>query len=163
MRLSSAGVTAGIDLMLHIVAGMTSPACAVAVARDLVVYLRRGGADPQLSPWLEGRNHIHPAVHRAQDAVIADPRRPWTLDDLADVAASSPRHLSRLFNEHAAMSITDYINRARIALAGDIMAGSRLDMEGVAERAGFSSARQFRRAWRRLHDAPPSRMRGSLD
>ena len=163
MRLSSAGVTAGIDLMLHIVAGMTSPACAVAVARDLVVYLRRGGADPQLSPWLEGRNHIHPAVHRAQDAVIADPRRPWTLDDLADVAASSPRHLSRLFNEHAAMSITDYVNRARVALAGDIMAGSRLDMESVAERAGFSSARQFRRAWRRLHDAPPSQMRGSLD
>ncbi len=160
MRLSSAGVTAGIDLMLHIVAGMTSPACAVAIARDLVVYLRRAGADPQLSPWLEGRNHIHPAVHRAQDAVTADPRRAWTLEDLADVAAASPRHLSRLFNEHAAMSITDYLNRARIALAGDIMANTRLDMESVAERAGFSSARQFRRAWRRLHDAPPSRMRG---
>jgi transcriptional regulator GlxA family with amidase domain len=158
-RLSSAGVTAGIDLMLHLVARKTSPACAVAVARQLVVYLRRGGADPQLSPWLEGRNHIHPAVHRAQDAVAADPRRAWTLEDLADIAAASPRHLSRLFNEHAAMSITDYVNRARITLAGDIMAGSRLDMESVAERAGFSSARQFRRAWRRLHDAPPSRMR----
>ena len=158
--LSSAGVTAGVDLMLYLVAQKTSPACAVAIARQLVVYLRRGGADPQLSPWLEGRNHIHPAVHRAQDAVVADPRRSWTLEDLADVAAASPRHLSRLFNEHAAMSITDYVNRARIALAGDIMAGSRLDMESVAERAGFSSTRQFRRAWRRLHDAPPSRMRG---
>jgi len=159
-RLSSAGVTAGVDLMLHLVAREAGPACAVAVARQLVVYLRRGGADPQLSPWLEGRNHIHPAVHRAQDAVVADPTRGWTLEDLADLAAASPRHLSRLFNEHAAMSITDYVNRARIALAGDIMAGSRLDMESVAERAGFSSARQFRRAWRRLHDAPPSRMRG---
>ncbi|WP_448151354.1 GlxA family transcriptional regulator [Labrys miyagiensis] len=159
-RLSSAGVTAGVDLMLHLVAREAGPACAVAVARQLVVYLRRGGADPQLSPWLEGRNHIHPAVHRAQDAVVADPTRGWTLEDLADLAAASPRHLSRLFNEHAAMSITDYVNRARIALAGDIMTGSRLDMESVAERAGFSSARQFRRAWRRLHDAPPSRMRG---
>ncbi|GLS23080.1 transcriptional regulator [Labrys miyagiensis] len=158
-RLSSAGVTAGVDLMLHLVARKTSPACAVAIARQLVVYLRRGGADPQLSPWLEGRNHIHPAVHRAQDAVVADPRRAWTLEDLADIAAASPRHLSRLFNEHASMSITDYVNRARITLAGDIMAGSRLDMESVAERAGFSSARQFRRAWRRLHDTPPSRMR----
>jgi transcriptional regulator GlxA family with amidase domain len=158
-RFSSAGVTAGVDLMLHLVAQKAGPACAVAIARQLVVYLRRTGADPQLSPWLEGRNHIHPAVHRAQDAVVADPRRAWTLEDLADIAAVSPRHLSRLFNEHAAMSITDYLNRARIALAGDIMAGSRLDMESVAERAGFSSARQFRRAWRRLHDAPPSQMR----
>lgn len=159
MRLSSAGVTAGIDLMLHIVAGMAGPACAVAVARDLVVYLRRAGADPQLSPWLEGRNHIHPAVHRAQDAIVADPQHAWTLDELAGVAAASPRHLSRLFNEHAAMSLTDYVNRARIALAQEMLAGSRLDMESVAERSGFSSARQFRRAWRRLHDAPPSRMR----
>ena len=158
-RLSSAGVTAGIDLMLHIVAQMAGPACAVAVARNLVVYLRRGGADPQLSPWLEGRNHIHPAVHRAQDAVIADPRRPWTLEDLAGIAAASPRHLSRLFNEHAAMSVTDYVNRARVALARDMLAGSRLDMESVAELAGFSSARHFRRVWRQLHDMPPSRAR----
>ena len=159
-RCSIAGVTAGIDLMLHLVAQLCSAAVALAVARHLVVYLRRSGSDPQLSPWLEGRNHIHPAVHRAQDAITADPSRMWTLAALARIANTSPRHLSRLFNEHAAMSITDYINRARIALAGDIMAGSRLDMESVAERAGFSSARQFRRAWRRLHDAPPSRMRG---
>lgn len=158
-RLSSAGVTAGIDLMLHVVAGMLGPGCAVAVARNLVVYLRRGGADPQLSPWLEGRNHIHPAVHRVQDAIVADPRRTWTLTELAGLAATSPRHLSRLFNDHAAMGISDYVNRARIALAQEMLTATRLDMENVAERSGFSSARQLRRAWRRLHDAPPSRMR----
>ena len=44
--------------------------------------------------------------------------------------------------------------------ARDLLAGSRLDMETVAERAGFGSTRQLRRAWGRIHDAPPSRMRG---
>jgi transcriptional regulator GlxA family with amidase domain len=158
-RLTSAGISAGIDLMLHLLAQMAGHACALAVARYLVVYLRRGGADPQLSPWLEGRNHIHPAVHRAQDAVAADPTRDWSVNALAAVAAASPRSLSRLFNEYAGMSVSDYVNRMRVALARELLTGSRLDMETVAERAGFASTRQFRRAWSRLHDSPPSRTR----
>ncbi|RCW23228.1 AraC family transcriptional regulator with amidase-like domain [Ciceribacter lividus] len=158
-RLTSAGITAGIDLMLHIVAKEAGHATALAVARYLVVYLRRGGADPQISPWLEGRNHIHPAIHRAQDAVATDPARDWSVDELARVAATSPRNLSRLFNEHTGMSVSDYVNRMRIALAHELVVGTRLDMESVAERAGFASTRQFRRAWNRLHSAPPSRAR----
>lgn len=160
-RMTSAGVTAGVDLILAIVAQEAGHAIALTVARKLVVYLRRTGADPQLSPWLEGRNHLHPAIHRVQDAVGADPARPWTLPALADVAATSPRHLSRLFNEHAAMSVTDYVNRMRVALARQLVVGSTLDMERVAERSGFSSARQFRRAWGRVYAVPPARLRGA--
>ncbi|MGE7136405.1 GlxA family transcriptional regulator [Luteibacter sp. NPDC031894] len=161
-RLTSAGITAGIDLMLHVVAGLAGPAIALAVARYLVIYLRRAGGDPQISPWLEGRNHLHAAIHRAQDAVTADPAHDWTVTSLARVAASSPRNLSRLFNEHAGMSVTDYVNRMRVALARELLTGSRLDVEAVAERAGFGSARQWRRAWSRWNEFPPSRMRTSV-
>ncbi|KAB0677569.1 GlxA family transcriptional regulator [Aureimonas leprariae] len=162
-RLTSAGITSGVDLMLHLVAKEAGHAAALAVARFLVVYLRRAGSDPQLSPWLEGRNHLHPAVHRAQDAVAADPARPWSLEALARTAATSPRNLSRLFNEHAEMSVTDYVNRMRVALAHELVANSRLDLEHVASRAGFGSTRQLRRAWRRFHASPPSSMRGASD
>ncbi|MEZ2410382.1 GlxA family transcriptional regulator [Bosea sp. RCC_152_1] len=158
-RLTSAGITSGIDLMLYIVAREVGHATALSVARYLVVYLRRGGSDPQLSPWLEGRNHIHPAIHRAQDLVAAEPARDWSVAQLASAAGASPRNLSRLFNEHAQMSVTEYVNRIRIALARELVTDSRLDMESVAERTGFSSARQFRRAWRRLHDTAPSQER----
>jgi transcriptional regulator GlxA family with amidase domain len=161
-RLTSAGITAGVDLMLHVVAQTAGHSVALSVARYLVVYLRRGGADPQLSPWLEGRNHIHPAIHRAQDAVTADPTADWSLVRLADIAAASPRNLSRLFNEHTGMSVIDYVNRMRVALAHQMLSGSRLDIETVAERAGFASARQLRRAWGRFHEMPPSRMRGDV-
>ncbi len=160
-RCSSAGVTAGTDLMLHLVAEICSPAVALAVARHLVVYLRRSGADPQLSPWLEGRNHIHPAVHRAQDAIAADPSRAWTLAALARVANTSARHLSRLFNEHAGMGLPDYVNRLRVALARELLAQTRLDMERVAERSGFASARQLRRAWSRSYTTPPHAARAA--
>ncbi|KQQ26404.1 AraC family transcriptional regulator [Methylobacterium sp. Leaf123] len=160
-RLTSAGVTAGVDLMLHLMARELGHGAALAIARDLVVYVRRGADDPQLSPWLEGRNHIHPAIHRAQDAVTADPARNWSVPVLASIAATSPRHLSRLFNEATGMSVIDYVNRMRVALAFDLVANSTLDMEHVAERAGFASARQFRRAWNRYHPSPPGRWRGS--
>jgi transcriptional regulator GlxA family with amidase domain len=160
-RLSSAGVTAGIDLMLHLVAQMIDHACALAVARYLVVYLRRSGSDPQLSPWLEGRNHIHPAVHRVQDAIAGDPTQPWPASQLARIAGASARHLSRLFFEHVGMHIADYRNRLRAALARELLSQTRLDMEHVAERAGFSSTRQLRRVWRNLHESTPRSERQS--
>lgn len=160
-RLTSAGITSGVDLMLHLVARLRGPALAVSIARQMVVYLRRGPADPQLSPWLEGRNHVHPAVHRVQDAVAADPTRDWSLEMLAELAAASPRHLSRLFNAHAGMNLTDYVNRLRLALASEMLSATRLDMESVAERAGFASTRQLRRVWRRHNPTSPKSARAA--
>ena len=156
---SSAGITAGFDLMLYIVSQLTDQSCAVAIARYLVVYLRRSGADPQLSPWLEGRNHIHPAVHRVQDAIAGDPTKSWTLSRLAKIAGAGNRHLSRLFNENVGMSIKDYSNRLRVALAKDLLSETSLDMERVAEQAGFASSRQLRRAWRRIYTTAPREVR----
>jgi len=158
---SSAGITAGVDLMLHIVSQLTNQSCAVAVARYLVVYLRRSGADPQLSPWLEGRNHIHPAVHRVQDAIAGDPTKSWTLSRLAKIAGAGNRHLSRLFNENVGMSIKDYSNRLRVALAKELLSETSLDMERVAERVGYASSRQLRRAWRRIYPTAPRQARNS--
>ena len=160
-RYTSAGVTAGVDLMLNVVSSLLGHACALAIARHLVLYLRREGADPQISPWLAGRNHLHPAVHRVQDAIIANPAEDWTLTRLAKIANISPRHLSRLFNEHAGMNIPAYINSLRVALAHQLLTSSHLDMERVAERTGFASSRQLRRAWRRSYDTPPVALRSS--
>jgi transcriptional regulator GlxA family with amidase domain len=159
-RYTSAGVTAGLDLMLHVVSSLVGPICALAIARHLVLYLRRQGADPQLSPWLKGRNHLHPAVHRVQDAIIANPAAEWPLKRLAQIASTSPRHLSRLFNEQAGMNITSYINGLRVALAHQLLKSSCLDIERIAERTGFASSRQLRRAWRRSYDSPPIATRG---
>jgi transcriptional regulator GlxA family with amidase domain len=158
-RYSSAGITAGIDLMLHLVHQSTNQSCALAVARYLVVYLRRNGSDPQLSPWLEGRNHIHPAVHRVQDVIAADLTKPWTLRALARIVGASDRHVSRLFHEHVGMSIPEYSNRLRVAYAQELLRETRLDMERVAEQSGFSSTRQLRRAWERIHKTPPREAR----
>lgn len=155
----SAGITAGIDLMLQVVAELAGPQLACSVARDMVVYMRRGGADPQLSPWLSGRNHLHPALHRVQDAVAAAPCDDWSVTRMADLACTSSRHLARLFHEHAGVSPLDYLHRLRVTVARELLVQSSLDMEAIAERAGFGSARHLRRIWGKYEAAPPSESR----
>lgn len=156
---TSAGVTAGIDLTLHLVAQIAGHAFAATLARAMVIYMRRAGTDPQLSPWLAYRNHLHPAVHRVQDAIIADPARNWSNAQLAQIACTSERHLTRLFREHAGTGIVDYLHRIRIALARDLLMQSRLDIERVAEQTGFRSSRQLRRVWKKFEGMPPSLLR----
>ncbi|MCQ2998951.1 helix-turn-helix domain-containing protein [Pseudomonas syringae] len=155
----SAGVTAGIDLMLHLVAELAGPQLACSVARDMVVYMRRGGADPQLSPWIAGRNHLHPALHRVQDAITAAPCDDWSVTRMASLACTSSRHLARLFQEHAGISPLDYLHRLRVSVARELLAQSTLDMEAIAERAGFGSARHLRRIWGKYEATPPSESR----
>ncbi len=154
--LTSAGITTGIDLALYIVERHAGPDLAARVARRLVMYQRRSPQDPQVSPWMAYRNHMHPAVHRAQDAIARDPARLWTLAALAKVAHVSPRHLSRLFAEHAGIGVVAYQQQLRIARAKELLASTpNLSMERVADRCGFGSPRDFRRVWQRFEGGSP--------
>ncbi|MGB6603540.1 MAG: helix-turn-helix domain-containing protein [Steroidobacteraceae bacterium] len=157
--LTSAGVTAGLDLALHVIGRQLGERIAAEIARDLVVYLRRAGADPALSPWVMHRNHLHPAVHRVQDAVSRNPAARWGAAELAAVACTGPRNLARLFAEHAHCSPLDYVQLIRFALARQLVTGSRLDLERVAARSGFTSAQQLRRVWARWEVRPPGAFR----
>ena len=156
---TSAGVTSGTDLALHIIGQQLGHQVAVAVARDLVVYMRRTTADPQLSEWVMHRNHIHPAVHRVQDAIARNPAAEWSSEKLAAIACMSARNLGRLFAEHAGCSPLDYVQRLRVALAREMVMNSDLALERVAERSGFSSAHHLRRVWRRWERASPAEYR----
>jgi transcriptional regulator GlxA family with amidase domain len=156
---TSAGVTTGIDLALHVVTQIAGYQFSSVIARTMVIYLRRTGNDPQASPWLAFRNHVHPAVHRVQDAIIGNPTQDWNIAQLAQIACTSERHLTRLFREQAGTGIVDYLQRIRIALARELLTQSELDIERVAEKAGFNSSRQLRRIWKKFEDVSPSRFR----
>jgi len=115
----------------------------------MVVWFRRSGDDPQLSPWLRYRNHLHPAIHRAQDALTADPQKAWNVPDIAALAHVSPRHLTRLFQTHLGISVRDYLEQLRLAVAEQwLLQGRGVEQASLA--AGFSSPRQFHRARQRV-------------
>lgn len=123
--------------------------------------MRRAGSDPALSPWVLHRSHLHPAVHRVQDAVARKPAAAWGARELSAVACTTPRHLARLFAEHARCSPLDYVQFIRFALARELVSQTDLALERVAEKAGFASAHQLRRVWRRWETHSPGRLRSS--
>lgn len=143
---SSAGVTTGIDLFLYRISEICGPVLAAQVAQSLVVALRRGPQDPELSPFLQYRNHLHPALHRLQDAIAQHPQHDWTVKSMADIAHTSPRHLARLFLEHLNIAPLRYLRRMRLCVA-EIALQSGRNVTQAAEMAGFSSDTQLRRAW----------------
>lgn len=145
---TSAGITAGIDLALHLIGRYFDQQRVLAVARDMVVYFRRSGDDNQISPWLRYRNHLHPAVHRAQDLLSAHPEAEWSIPQLAQQAHVSSRHLARLFRSTIGISVREYHEQLRLAVASQrLQQGYGLEKAALA--AGFSSGRQLRRAQQR--------------
>jgi len=144
--LSSAGVTTGIDLFLHRISTVCGAPLAARVAQAMVVALRRGPNDPEFSPFLAYRNHLHAALHRVQDAVGQAPQSPWSVPRMAEVAHTSPRHLTRLFLEHAGIAPLQYLRRLRLAVAQTALQSGN-NVTQAAELAGFTSDTQLRRAW----------------
>ncbi len=144
---SSAGITAGIDLALHLIAHDCGEALAASVARDMVVYLRRSPLDAELSPFLAHRRHLHPVVHRVQDSIASDSKRNWDMASLAAVGHVSERHLLRLFREHAGVSPLQFLETIRLERGASVTR--------AADAAGFQSALQLHRAWRRQWGGSP--------
>jgi transcriptional regulator GlxA family with amidase domain len=148
---TSAGITTGIDLALELIARRDGAKVALEVTRTMVVWLRRDSAAPQLSPFLCYRNHFHPAVHRVQDAISADPAKDWSVEELARVACVSPRHLTRLFKSHTGLGPVEFRQKMQLAQIEPLLARSDMSLERIAEAGGFGSARDMRRVWLRQH------------
>lgn len=143
---TSAGVTAGIDLALHLIAGHAGELVAARVAEQMAVALRRGPADPELSPMLAHRQHLSARLHRVQDAVSAAPTEDWSLARMAALAATTPRTLTRLFAQHAGVSPQAYLRGVRLAVARRALEAGA-SVAAASEAAGFSAELQLRRAW----------------
>jgi transcriptional regulator GlxA family with amidase domain len=151
---SSAGITAGIDVALHLIAGECGEALAASVAEDMVVYLRRSEADPEQSPFHLHRGHVHATVHRVQDAMLNEPERDWNMEALAQAGHTTERHLLRLFIEHARVSPLQFLQTIRLERARQALERGT-SVTRAAELAGFRSGVQMRRAWSRQWGGSP--------
>ncbi|MBI3345874.1 MAG: helix-turn-helix domain-containing protein [Burkholderiales bacterium] len=143
---TSAGVTAGIDLALHLIAAHAGELVAARVAEQMAVALRRGPADPELSPLLAHRQHLNARLHRLQNAISQAPQQDWPLERMAELATTTPRTLSRLFAQHAGTSPQAWLRGVRLAMARRALEAGA-SVAAASEAAGFSAELQLRRAW----------------
>ena len=154
--ITSAGIASGIDMALWIVERDHGPLVAAKVARELVIYMRRDADHGQLSVFLDYRSHLNPAVHRAQDFLVANFATTITLPALAAVAGTSGRHLARSFKSVTGLTPAAYQRKLRLDFAKTLLNDTELSIEVVALRAGFADGRSLRRLWHLEFGSSPS-------
>ncbi|MCP3023752.1 GlxA family transcriptional regulator [Cupriavidus basilensis] len=157
--ITSAGVTAGIDLALHLIRHAFGAPAAIQVARENVVPFRRLGQDPALDAQLRYRDHHHPVIHAVQDFLTRQPACELSYSELAGRFALSYRHLARLFQQECGVTLKQYQQQLRLDLARRLLKDSDWAVELVAQRCGFASPQALRAAWRQEEAVPPSRWR----
>lgn len=156
---TSAGVAAGIDLAIHLVAQRHGSRLAFEVARRLVIYLRRSGEAEQDSIYLRYRNHLDDVVHRAQNLLIERLDAPPGLEQLATQVGSSPRNLSRRFQRSLGISMGGYLRELRLERARSLLQEEGSKVEDVARACGFCDSRQLRNLYHRhFGHAPRARL-----
>jgi transcriptional regulator GlxA family with amidase domain len=156
---TSAGISTGIDLSLHLVAQHWGARLAQTVARDMVVYQRRHGDAQTLSFWLQHRNHVEQQIHAIQDQLMANPGHDWRLTELAAQACLSERQFRRRFEQATGVKVQAYIRLARLELSRQLLTQTTLGLDRIAERCGFGNERSLRRLWQQLSGESPNAFR----
>ncbi|QFS96736.1 Isonitrile hydratase [Labrenzia sp. THAF191b] len=146
--MTSAGVASGIDLALEIIKRDHGGALALAVARELVVYLKRAGGQTQFADLLEAQFSGDRELGRLLDALQDNPGRDWTLELMAEVAGLTPRTLSRRFSASAGLTPVKYLERYRLKRAADVLSGGA-PVGSAIRVSGFSDFQQMQRAFKR--------------
>ena len=155
---SSAGITAGIDLALAMVAEDYGDAIVQKTARQLVLYHRRSGGQSQFSSLLELKaptGRFGPLLTWAREHL--DER--LAVEDLADRAGMSARHFTRAFIAETGATPSKAIERLRIEVARERVQSSSEAIERVAEVTGFRDPERMRRAFIRAFGQPPQSLR----
>jgi transcriptional regulator GlxA family with amidase domain len=152
---TSAGVTAGIDLCLALVEADCGPDLALAVARNLVLFMRRPGGQTQYSAGLNVQAAATPKLRQLTADVLADPALSFTLPELADRAGMSERTFSRAFVKETGVTPASFVEAARVDRAKAFLETSDWPLARVAERSGFGSLDALHRAFSKRVKATP--------
>lgn len=152
---TSAGISAGIDLSLALVADDLGEQIARHVARQLVVYYRRPGGQTQYSALLEmgmGEGRFAGLL----DYIRSNLDKPLSVGDLAHQACMSPRHFARCFTAQIGTTPAKAVERLRVEAASAALASGNGSVQVVARQCGFTDVERMRRAFIRLMGVPPS-------
>ncbi len=158
---SSAGVSSGIDLSLFLIEQFFGTKLALDIAKEVVIYFRRSASDPQLSVFLQYRNHLDQRIHNAQDYLTHNLSDAPTAEELANQVHMSKRNLTRLFKKTVGITIGKYLEKLRVEKAISLLSeGNKVDF--VAKQIGLKSANQLRSILKKHQNILPAEI-SSLD
>lgn len=153
---TSAGVTSGIDLALALVEEDHGKDLALAVARQLVVFLKRPGGQSQFSAELASQFAETDSVRDAQRYILEHIDCDLRVPVLAQRVGMSPRNFARVFSEETGHTPARWVERARLEAARRLLEDGSGSLDEIAGRCGFGQAERMRRAFQRRLGVGPS-------
>ena len=159
---TSAGVTAGIDLTLALVGEDHGSAISLACAKGLVVVAQRQGGQSQFSPLLLPPNDTTSPLGKVQAYVMEHIAEAFPVERLAEVAGVSPRGIARLFVRDLGVTPHEFVEGVRIDHARNLLEATDLVLKAIAFDCGFASPDQMRGAFQRRLGVTPLRYRESF-
>jgi transcriptional regulator GlxA family with amidase domain len=159
---TSAGVTAGIDLALALVEEDLGSAAALAVARTLVLFVRRPGGQAQFSARLAGQEAETTGIRALQGWIADHLDQDLSVAALAARVHMSQRNFARVFSRSVGSSPGAYVQAMRLERARMLMETTNLRLDELARRCGFPSVHALRRAFAQQLDVSPTQDRAHL-
>ncbi|WP_280402904.1 GlxA family transcriptional regulator [Nocardia carnea] len=159
--LTSAGATAGLDLCLHMVRRDLGATVAADTARRIVMPPQRDGGQAQFIAYTDPQSpdmSLQPVL----DWMQANLHRPVTLDDIAAHGAISVRSLTRRFRAEIGTTPLQWLLRARVHRAQQLLETTDLSIDRIADEAGFGAATTLRYHFARLTKTSPQAYRNSF-
>jgi transcriptional regulator GlxA family with amidase domain len=156
---TSAGVTAGIDLALALVEQDLDRACALSIARHLVMFLRRPGSQAQFSATLAAQEPSREPLREVQRSVLEDVSGDHCVEAMAARAHLSPRHFARAFRAETGLTPARYVERVRVESARRRLEDTAEPVALVAAACGFRNPESMRRAFLRALSVSPAEYR----
>ncbi|AFP39748.1 AraC family transcriptional regulator [Mycolicibacterium smegmatis MC2 155] len=160
---TAAGVSAGIDLALALVEDDHSTEVAKAVARWLVLSLRRPGGQAQFAAPIWTPRARRDEIRLVQEVIEANPAAPHTIDTLATSAAMSTRHFTRVFTSEVGEGPGRYVDRVRTQAARRQLEETTDTVAAIAARCGFGTPETMRRNFIRLLGVSPEAYRKAFN
>jgi transcriptional regulator GlxA family with amidase domain len=152
---TSAGVTAGMDLALSLVEEDFGRKMALAVARRLVMFLKRPGGQAQFSTQLRAQMVDGGPLATLLCWLKENAGEQVNVPELADRAAMSPRNFARVFLRETGTTPAKYLDQLRLERALALLEETTLTIGSVAAKSGFSGEEQMRRTFIRQMGIPP--------
>ncbi len=156
---TSAGVTAGIDLCLSLVEADLGAEAALAIARNLVLFMRRPGGQTQYAAGLDVQASATPRLKALITEITADPVGDLSLPTLAARAGMTERTFSRVFHKDAGVTPAAFVELARVDRAKALLETSDWPLARVADRSGFGSLDGLHRAFQKRVGVTPGEYR----
>jgi transcriptional regulator GlxA family with amidase domain len=153
---TSAGVTAGIDLALALVEEDIGREAALEVARLLVVFLRRPGGQAQFSAQLQAQLARRQPLREVQQWITERPGEDLSVGRLAARAGLSPRQFARTFAAETGVTPGRYVGQVRLEAARRELEDTGEGIEQVARSCGFGTPEAMRRAFVRSLGVSPA-------